>query len=87
MFARAQEIVRERVVPQSEVPLTTRGQSLLVGNVYCGHCGARLSLATAGRNYKKKDGTVVKKTYSCYKCYNKAMDARYRDGHSGVTPY
>ena len=69
VFARAQEIVRERVVPQSEVPLTTRGQSLLVGNVYCGHCGARLTLATAGRNYKKKDGTVVKKTYSCYKCY------------------
>ena len=27
VFARAQEIVRERVVPQSEVPLTTRGQS------------------------------------------------------------
>ena len=44
VFARAQEIVRERVVPQSEVPLTTRGQSLLVGNVYCGHCGARLML-------------------------------------------
>ena len=39
VFARAQETVRERVVPQSEVPLTTRGQSLLVGNVYCGHCG------------------------------------------------
>lgn len=82
VFARAQEIVRERVVPQSEVPLTTRGQSLLVGNVYCGHCGARLSLATAGRNYKKKDGTVVKKTYSCYKCYNKAMAAEKCDGQT-----
>lgn len=74
--------MRERVVPQSEVPLTTRGQSLLVGNVYCGHCGARLSLATAGRNYRKKDGTVVKKTYSCYKCYNKAMAAEKCDGQT-----
>ena len=89
LFMRAQEILRERSAHRreqtehsGEVPFTTRGQSLLVGNVYCGHCGAKLTLATAGRSYKKKDGTLVKKTYSCYKCYNKAMSPGKCDGQT-----
>lgn len=81
IFERAQEIVRERTAHHREVPLTTRGQSLLVGNVYCGHCGARLILATSRRKYQKKDGTIVTKTYSCYKCYNKTL-TRKCDGQS-----
>ena len=89
LFMRAQEILRERSAHRkaqtehnSEVPFTTRGQSLLVGNVYCGHCGAKLTLATAGRSYRKKDGTLVKKTYPCYKCYNKAMSPGKCDGQT-----
>lgn len=81
VFERAQEIVKERTAHHREVPLTTRGQSLLVGNVYCGHCGARLMLTTSGRKYQKKDGTIVTKTYSCYKCYNKTL-TRKCDGQS-----
>ena len=38
VFARAQEIISARTVQHREVPLTTRGKSLLVGNVYCGCC-------------------------------------------------
>ena len=30
------------------VPLNTTGQSLLSGNVFCGHCGGRLVLTTNG---------------------------------------
>ena len=37
-----------------------------------GIVGARLLLATAGRNYKKKDGTVVKNLFLLHKCYNKS---------------
>lgn len=81
VFERAQEIVKERTAHHREVPLTTRGQSLLVGNVYCGHCGARLMLTTSGRKYQKKDGTIVTKTYSCYKCYNKTLSKKC-DGQS-----
>ena len=60
LFFRALEIAGERKVQKREVPLTTRGRSLLVGNVYCGCCGARLMLATSGHKYQKKDGTVRK---------------------------
>ena len=63
LFERAHNIVQNRAKPRThrEIPLNTKGQSLLMGNVYCGHCGRRLTLATSGRKYNKKDGTVVTK--------------------------
>lgn len=64
LFFRALEIAGERKVQKREVPLTTRGRSLLVGNVYCGCCGARLMLATSGHKYQKKDGTVISQSSS-----------------------
>ena len=73
LFFRALEIAGERKVQKREVPLTTRGRSLLVGNVYCGCCGARLMLATSGHKYQKKDGTVSTSTCSSYKCYNRTF--------------
>ena len=82
LFDRAREIMRERTVHHSETPLTTRGQSLMTGNVYCGHCGARLMLATSGRKYQRKDGTEVTRTYSTYKCCNKAMIPGKCDGQT-----
>lgn len=75
LFERAQNIIQSRAKPHadhsSEIPLTTKGQSLLVGNVYCGHCGRRLTLTTCGQKYKKKDGTTVTRSYPRYLCsYN-----------------
>ena len=73
LFERAQGISQDRAKPREkrEVPLTTRGQSLLVGNLFCGHCGRRLTLTTCGQRYRKKDGTVVNKSYARYLCsYN-----------------
>ena len=58
IFRRAQEVLEKRKTHHNEVPLNTRGQSLLVGNIYCGHCGGRLTLTTSGRKYVRKDGTV-----------------------------
>lgn len=40
---------------QHRVPLSTRGQPLLAGNVFCGHCGARLFLTTNAKPYPCKD--------------------------------
>ena len=34
------------------------GQSLLAGNVFCAHCGARLSMTTNGKYRKRADGSV-----------------------------
>ena len=85
LFDRAQEILSARSKPRSKVPLTTRGQSLLVGNVYCGCCGARLLLATSGQKHIAKDGTVTHKTYSSYKCYNRTLVPGKCDGQSSFS--
>ncbi len=85
LFERAQAITQSRVKPraQREVPLTTRGQSLLTGNIYCGHCGKRLTLATCGRKYRKKDGTEVSKSYTRYQCSYNIQHPGECDGPSG----
>lgn len=73
VFERAQKILQDRARPREkrETPLTTRGQSLLVRNIFCGHCGRRMTLTTCGQRYKKKDGTIVTKSYARYLCsYN-----------------
>ena len=53
------------------VPLNTTGQSLLSGNIFCGHCGGRLVLTTNGTTTRLADGTPVHKKRIRYVCYNK----------------
>ena len=85
MFLRAQEIASTRKVQQREVPLTTRGHSLLVGNVYCGCCGARLMLTTSGHRYRRKDGTEATSIISSYKCYNRTNVPGKCEGQSSFS--
>lgn len=85
VFARAQEIISARTVQHREVPLTTRGKSLLVGNVYCGCCGARLVLTTSGRKYRRKGGAVVTGSYSSYKCCNRTLAPGKCDGQTSFS--
>jgi DNA invertase Pin-like site-specific DNA recombinase len=60
VFDRAQEIARQRSANYSasrRIPLNTKGNSLLSGNVFCGHCNGRLTLTTNGKKYvRKTDG-------------------------------
>ena len=61
---RANAAEKERTVPRN-----IGGQSLLSGNVFCGHCGARLTLTTSGKAYPCKDDPhrVIKRVrYICY---------------------
>ena len=64
LFEAAQKIRTARSNSAEEertVPLNTRGNSLLAGNVFCGHCGSRLSLTTNGKAYPCKDEDVYKR--------------------------
>ena len=69
------------------VPLNTKGTALLTGNVFCGHCGARLSLTTNGRPYPCKDDPtrVVKRIR--YICYGKTRKQTECDGQTGYTAH
>ena len=85
-FETVQEIYKSRKktdVPR--VPLNTRGQSLLAGNVFCGHCGARLTLTTNGRYRKHKDGSIDKEPRIRYSCYGKTRKRTECDGQTGYS--
>ncbi len=85
-FDRAQEIMQQRSGHYEEirnVPLNTRSKSLLAGNVFCGHCGARLSVTTNGKGCKRADGTDVIRMR--YVCQTKTRSHENCDGQTGYT--
>lgn len=86
-FEMAQSLLRQRSTKQKErtVPLNTTGNSLLSGNVFCGHCGARLTVTTNGKKYHRKDGEVTVTPRTRYVCYNKTRHKHLCDGQTGYT--
>ena len=88
LFDMAQSLMTERTNENKEyrtLPLNTTGQSLLSGNVFCGHCGGRLTLTTNGKVYRQVDGTCAKKKRIRYICYNKTRHRAKCDGQTGYT--
>lgn len=88
LFEAAQHIRTNRGSEvERTIPRKTSGQSLLSGNVYCGHCGARLSLTTSGKAYPcKADPTRVVKRIR-YICYGKTRKQTECDGPTGYTAH
>lgn len=87
-FFRSQELARQRSKKHREerhVPITTSGECLLGGNIYCGHRGARLISSTAGRKYTRKDDTVYQRRYWRYNCCNRTRAKGKCSGKSGYT--
>ena len=90
LFEAAQRIRTARAgsdVQERHVPMNTRGKSLLSGNVYCGHCGARLALTTNGKSYPCKEDPhrVVKRVR--YICYGKTRKQTDCNGQTGYTAH
>lgn len=84
----AQRLMLERTNEYKErrtMPLNTRGQSLLSGNVFCGHCGGRLVLTTNGKTTRLADGTPVHTKRIRYICYNKTRRRQECTGQTGYT--
>ncbi len=83
LFQRAQHIMQERINPHSEIPLNCKGKSLLVGKVYCAHCGNILTLTTSGRKKYRPDGTVERQARARYQCHYNVRHPGECDGQSG----
>ena len=86
MFQAAQEITRQRSKGYEgirHVPMNIKGQSLLAGNVFCGHCGARLSLTTNGKGRPRSDGTDPVRVR--YVCQTKTRKHEPCGGQTGYT--
>ena len=87
-FLAAQEISGQRSGKYEEtrnIPLNTRGNSLIAGNVFCGHCGARLSITTSGKGRRRADGTDYVRTR--YTCQTKSRTHGDCDGQTGYTAH
>ena len=87
-FELAQKLMAERVNEANEkrtMPRNTSGQSLLSGNIFCGHCGGRLTLTTNGTVRRHADGGEVARRRVRYVCYNKTRHRAECDGQTGYT--
>ncbi len=87
-FDLAQRLMEERTNEKREertAPLNTSGQSLLSGNVFCGHCGGRLVLTTSGKKVELVNGERKGVKRIRYTCYNKTRRRRECDGQTGYT--
>lgn len=87
-FQLAQKLMAERTNEYKEkrtMPLHTNGQSLLSGNIFCGHCGGRLTLTTNGTTRINADGERVGRKRIRYVCYNKTRKRSNCDGQTGYT--
>jgi DNA invertase Pin-like site-specific DNA recombinase len=86
-YEAAQNLRLQRSADYNErrVPLNTKGSSLLSGNIFCGHCGARIIVTTSGKKRQRKDGEVTVTPRTRYICYNRTRHAYLCDGQTGYT--
>ena len=72
-FLKVQEILEMRSGKNEDkrtVAMSNRGKALLSGNLYCAHCGHRLTGSRHIETFHKKDGTVSRKEHGIYVCYH-----------------
>lgn len=85
-FEKVQDMLKARSrknEPIRSAPLNTRGMSLLAGNIFCGHCGARLCITTSGKGRRRADGTDEVRIR--YTCQTKSRTHGDCDGQTGYT--
>ncbi len=79
----AQKILGQRSKKNTEkqsVARTTKGQTLLSGNIKCGHCGGNMVATTYVDTYRRKDGTIKKTQGLRYICYHRSRRLNDCDG-------
>lgn len=84
-FDRAQEIVKQRAAKnreKSQIAMSTKGKGMLSGNIYCAHCGGRLTTIRYRDKYIRKDGSVYEVDQIKYSCYHKARKLCESDGQA-----
>ena len=64
------------------IALQTKGQAMLSGNLFCAHCGGRLTTIRYRDSYKRKDGTKYSVDQIKYSCYHKSHKLCQCDGQT-----
>jgi len=79
LFQQAQKLRKARVdaTKTRTLPLQTKGNALLSGNIFCACCGGRLNLSDYRQSYTRKtDGVLVENKHTRYVCYNRTRRLR-----------
>ena len=72
---RIDEILKQRAEADGEkrrLALRTKGEAMLSGNIFCAHCGGRITTTHHKDHYFRKDGSEYLKDVLKYRCYHKA---------------
>jgi len=84
-FEQAQYILGQRAEKDSEkrqISMRTMGGAMLSGNLYCAHCGGRLTTIRYQDRYTRKDGTEYRVDQVKYSCYHKSRKLCECDGQT-----
>lgn len=84
-FDVVQQVLDQRSGKHEEkksIARTVRGQTLLSGNIVCGHCGCSLVSSSYTDKYTRKDGSVGETKGLRYMCYHRARRLNDCDGQS-----
>lgn len=85
IFDEAQKILKQRSKKNDEkqhIARTTKGKTLLSGNIYCAHCGGKMISTGHTEKYVRKDGTIGVSNRLRYICYHRARKLNDCDGQS-----
>ncbi len=64
------------------IALQTKGQAMLSGNLYCAHCGGRLTTIRYKDSYTRADGSKYSVDQIKYSCYHKSRKLCVCDGQT-----
>lgn len=85
VFNQVQRILKQRSTKNDEkqqIAKTTKGSTLLSGNVYCAHCGGKMISTSHVDKYTRKDGTLYESRHSRYMCCNRVRKGTCKDAQS-----
>lgn len=71
---------KEACLSKRTVCRSNKSQSLLGGNLFCGHCGCRLVASRRTEKTVHKDGSVKERNYGIYVCYHRSRGLNDCDG-------
>lgn len=84
-FEQAQYILEQRAEIDTEkrhISMRTKGGAMLSGNLFCAHCGGRLTTIRYQDRYTRKDGSEYRVDQVKYSCYHKSRKLCACDGQT-----